>query len=550
MTVSKEQFEQRLYAAHKDKIKVLIFNGIKRISKFKCFKHDLVFKKNPQDILGSCGCQICGKEGYKKSRFKNAEAKYVKAIENKFCGKIKFIGPYKGKGKPTVWECTKHGEFKSSPEYLKAWKFGCAECKTDSLDSKKRIDFQDKYPAMLKRRYSNKITCITEKNYHLRSKIKHNCIDHGSFINSPYNVLGYKFPCPTCRKTGARSHRRSNDWFVKALARVTPTIKPLEEYVGVVKHIKCKCLTCKHIWSVIPYSILNGVGCPRCNNGKPVSNGETEVYEWVKARFPDSIQSIRSLIGRQELDIVIPSKKIAIEYNGVYWHSTKCLGNDYHKAKKEACDKIGYRLIQIWDVDWTNRPKVVMKTLRSELGLLRYYKQELKVKKLTDLDVIRNFYTKYRIDGVPYEHDSSYGLTDTDGILCSILSLKEIKSKQWCITGFCSKYRLSSKHFDLITKKIFKKQNLTNVLYYANNDWESDNFPLSLGMTKVDELDPTSYIIFNSQRNLKYPDRLDNLKELLQSKFKENKDEFENCNKNGIIINYNSGIAKWKLKVR
>ena len=34
------------------------------------------------------------------------------------------------------------------------------------------------------------------------------------------------------------------------------------------------------------------------------------------------VENCRNIIKPYELDIYIPKKKIAIEYNGIYWHST------------------------------------------------------------------------------------------------------------------------------------------------------------------------------------------------------------------------------------
>ena len=47
--------------------------------------------------------------------------------------------------------------------------------------------------------------------------------------------------------------------------------------------------------------------------------------------------TIRKIINPFELDIFIPKLNLAIEYNGVYWHSEKLLNNDYHKNKYDLC---------------------------------------------------------------------------------------------------------------------------------------------------------------------------------------------------------------------
>jgi hypothetical protein len=72
----------------------------------------------------------------------------------------------------------------------------------------------------------------------------------------------------------------------------------------------------------------------------------------------------RKLIG-VELDLYIPSHKVAIEYNGLYWH-TETLGKHekYHIGKTELCLKNGVKLIHIFEDEWLYKKDIVFKRLR------------------------------------------------------------------------------------------------------------------------------------------------------------------------------------------
>lgn len=79
------------------------------------------------------------------------------------------------------------------------------------------------------------------------------------------------------------------------------------------------------------------------------SNIEDEVLSFIYDIFSEEIQTnIRSIISPQELDIYIPERKIAIEVDGIYWHSTNA-GKDknYHLHKTIECEKRGIQLIHI-----------------------------------------------------------------------------------------------------------------------------------------------------------------------------------------------------------
>lgn len=88
----------------------------------------------------------------------------------------------------------------------------------------------------------------------------------------------------------------------------------------------------------------NNSGCPRCNIEKTNSFCEQAVYFYVKKAFPDAINGDQHL--GIELDIFVPSIKVAIEYDGEAWHnSEKRINND--NKKNSICNEAGVRLIRI-----------------------------------------------------------------------------------------------------------------------------------------------------------------------------------------------------------
>lgn len=65
-----------------------------------------------------------------------------------------------------------------------------------------------------------------------------------------------------------------------------------------------------------------------------------------------------------ELDIYIPEKKIAIEYNGSFWHRTLPEGwcskeSNYHYNKFLGCLKLGILLVSIFDVEWESKKEII-----------------------------------------------------------------------------------------------------------------------------------------------------------------------------------------------
>lgn len=73
-----------------------------------------------------------------------------------------------------------------------------------------------------------------------------------------------------------------------------------------------------HEWEAVISSRNAGNGCPYCAKELQTSFPEQAIYYYIKKIFPDAINSDHHL--NMELDIFIPSKNIAIEYDGVFWH--------------------------------------------------------------------------------------------------------------------------------------------------------------------------------------------------------------------------------------
>lgn len=84
------------------------------------------------------------------------------------------------------------------------------------------------------------------------------------------------------------------------------------------------------------------------------SVGEREILEFIKSILPKNeiiIYHDTITLDGQELDIYIPNKKIAIEYNGAYWHSDLFKTKKYHLNKSKMAEKQGIRLIHIYDYE-------------------------------------------------------------------------------------------------------------------------------------------------------------------------------------------------------
>ena len=109
--------------------------------------------------------------------------------------------------------------------------------------------------------------------------------------------------------------------------------------------------------------------CPSCSSG--TSKGEQEVAKYIQSLGVGVEQRARGVIPPRELDIWVPDKQIAIEFDGTYWHNAKFEDKRQCIQKLEMCEKLGYQLITLQEHLWVNRRELVEGRLRSIFGLNR-----------------------------------------------------------------------------------------------------------------------------------------------------------------------------------
>lgn len=109
---------------------------------------------------------------------------------------------------------------------------------------------------------------------------------------------------------------------------------------------------------------------------------------------------VRGILDQKELDFYIPEHKLAIECNGVYWHSDKIkTDKKYHYKKFQQCSNLGIQLLQIWE-DWIqNKPDIVRNLILSKLGMYdkRIFARKCTIREINQLDV--DVILQYHIQG-------------------------------------------------------------------------------------------------------------------------------------------------------
>jgi very-short-patch-repair endonuclease len=100
-----------------------------------------------------------------------------------------------------------------------------------------------------------------------------------------------------------------------------------------------------------------------------VSQGESEVAEWLRSQGADVRTSVRDVIGPKELDIFLPEHNLAVEFNGLYFHSEIFKAKRYHDDKSMEAAAAGWRIIHVWEDEWRDKREIVQSMIKHRCGL-------------------------------------------------------------------------------------------------------------------------------------------------------------------------------------
>ena len=247
-----------------------------------------------------------------------------------------------------------------------------------------------------------------------------------------------------------------------------------------------------------------GYRCPKCS-GHGISKQEKEVYNFMLKITEDKIlENNRTLIAPQELDMVIPEKKVAVEYCGLYWHSDIAgKGRKYHLDKLKSIEEKGYRLITIFEDEWVLKPEIVKSRLSNILGgknLTKVHARKCIIKEISP-QLARSFCNENHLQG--YGSGSRIKLgAFYNNILVSVMTFSKpslakgnkvdkIKSNMWELHRFCSKLNhaipgIASK----LLKHFERNYDWNEIFSFADRRWSDGNVYEKIGFTLQHETMP------------------------------------------------------------
>lgn len=351
-----------------------VFVDMSTIIKITCPYHGHFWQTPNEHLTNGKGCKDCGhiKTGLKRRR---PAEDFINAVKTsprygQIYGVDKVV--YTTMAAKVKLHCEYHGYFPISPGKFIAGR-GCAKCSDIHSGLLRRRDEKEFFDAVATSPRYGKIYGTDKAIYTTRkAKVKLHCEDHGYFPISPEKFLSGQ-GCKKCSNENAGLLRRKDSKeFFDAVATSPRYGKIYGIDRAIYTHTKAKViLHCDEheYFKISPIKFLAGQGCIKCSKSQ-VSQLELELNNFIKMSGFD-IKENHKIPGKSyKYDCLIDDLKIAVEFNGVVFHSQenffKPVDKDYHVKKRLHAESNGFRMITVWEDEW-NRDKDTVKSKLLEI---------------------------------------------------------------------------------------------------------------------------------------------------------------------------------------
>lgn len=461
---STEEFIAKAREVHGDKYSYekTVYTGCTKPLIVTCHLHG-DFETTPhKHVSGGQGCPECGKISRAAKRNKGAQfIERAKAIHG---DKYDYsLVDYKTCKDPVEIICNTCGKhFQQTPDNHINTKKGCPVCgrkkaATEAAKSRKgkkvqRCTTEEWIKKVLKRYPENAEKYDYSHVVYTKSdeRVEIICKTCGRVMHPKACAHFSGQGCKTCAARATASEKAVSFQDVVERCREThgDNYEYFEDsYVNASTPMKIRHKECGNIFMQRPeFHYGKGQGCPRCCHNQ--STGEKDVLSFIKGIYSGVVEENAWVLEnfkypskkKMELDIYLPELKLAVEYNGVFWHSVDRKGKGYHLQKRKACEKQGIRMLSIWECDWQDSRKrpIIERYLKNALGVKdekTVYARKCTIKDV-DNKTYRDFMDKNHIQGYATAKEVKKGLFTADGELVACMSFKILKNKDQKVTPF------------------------------------------------------------------------------------------------------------------
>jgi len=352
-------------------------------------------------------------------------------------------------------------------------------------------------------------------------------------------------------------HRAAFEKYLKNHSSYVLPLFSIDDYCGWEHEYQWQCTKCGKTFSQRIY--ITGLGdsriIPRCPSCYPkvCSVGEKELFDYVRTLCGGKIiRNDRTVISPYELDIFLPDKRIAFEFNGVYWHQDNKKSAGYHLMKTKKCSEAGIRLIHVFEDEWLFKNDIVRSRIAHILGVFNeaIYARKCEVLEISGNEA-RMFLDKNHLQG-GCNSEFQYGLF-ANGKLVSVMTFGKPRfnhNYDYELLRFATELEVrvvggASKLLSFFSKNMKGKKIIT----YADRRYSDGNLYKKIGFTAEGFTSPNYWWSNGQIRLSRYQCQKHKLAKLLGDGFDNSISEKENMTRNGYFQIHDCGNAVFSLTI-
>lgn len=488
--INQTEFIRRVKDAHGEKYDLTrtVYRSTSAPVEVECRKHG-VFSIRANHFMNGVGCPKCAHTATGKA-LQLSKEEFIERLVGLFGDKYDYsMVEYGGYKVPVKLVCPEHGVFEKQAGMLLAGK-GCKQCGIKRrAEKRKGVSLPSKIPV------DGRAASFVRKAEKLHNaKYDYSEVDYAT-SHQPVDII-----CP--------------------------------------KHGKFR---------QTPNNHLQGKGCIKCT-----CNAVSRVEQSLKEAFPQFEQSNRTQLDGLELDLYEPNRRLAVEVNGVHWHTTEFgKTRNSHLHKTELCESQGITLLHFWDSEVTEQKRLVESMIAAKLGITmaKIYARKTTIREVSSEEAA-GFLRDNHLQGI-VPSSVRLGLYHNEELVSIMTFAKPRYTKQyhWELMRFCNKagFHVIGGASKLLAA--FRKMHAGSIVSYANRRFSNGGLYEKLGFTRIGASAPNYWYVKNGAICYSRTQcQKHKLKSLLGDSFDENLSEVANMRKSGYYQLFDCGNYVYALE--
>lgn len=305
--------------------------------------------------------------------------------------------------------------------------------------------------------------------------------------------------------------------------------------------------------------------------GKVLGVHNTTIYDWMEKhgiernggsfleksfmKFIDDlgvpyVANDRTVLDGLEIDVLIPSLGIGFEVDGIWWHSSKYVKNDFHKMKTDLAREKGITLYHVFEDEWRERVTQTKRKVANILGKSeesRIYARKTSFGERSPVE-LRDFFEENHMQG--YGRGSYAYVLECDGVVvAAAVFMKDPSNSDRVVLN---RYATSCKVVGGLSKimsnatPLLSEEGFLSIVSYADLRWSTGELYEMTGWS-LDNIIRPDYTYVVSNRRIRKQNFRRGILEKRMKDYDPSMTEIENMDAAGIPRIYDCGLARYTL---